>query len=441
MVPFTLIEAIAYNLIRSIPIIMLAFYPFRGKRRFSPEITAFLFEAILLLWMSLSLLNAYYSETPMVMAVVEVIGFVLIAVLYVASITGHPGKMLFFCFMLINVGYMETVTAKCLEGYLFPELVMDRYRWSASLCLLIVSPLILVPVYYFIKWEKDNITQDMQPDYIWQFSWLVPTIFYLIWAHEFYGKGNQLVWSLNVYNVLFLGIVNLGSFLIYYLILRMVKDNEKYLHLREENHALTLQVMQYEDLNQRIGAARQGRHDMRHHIVTMENLINAGDVEGVRKYLADIGEIYQLDESLTYCSNTTVNGVILYFARLAKASDIEYIVNIGVPEDINIARTDLSILFGNLLENAVEACTRQQSGPRKIHVRGQTAQNTLALAIDNTYEAAPERDKKGRFRSMKHSGSGIGTESVKNIVSRYNGVVEFETRGDLFCVSAMLYIP
>ena len=283
MVPFTLMEAILYNLVRAVPLILLAFYPFRGKRRFSPEITALLHEAILLTWMFISLFNVYFSESAIVMVIVEMMGFILIATLYVAANKSHPGRMLFFCFMLINVGYMTTVTSKCLEGYLFPDLVMDRYRWSATLCLAIVSPLILIPVFYFMKWEKDTVTQEMQPNYIWQFSWLVPTTFYLIWAQEFYGTGSPLIWATNVYNVIFLGIVNLGSFLIYYLILRLVRDNARYMHLREENHVLALQVMQYEDLNQRISTASQGRHDLRHHIVTIENMVNDGNLEELKK--------------------------------------------------------------------------------------------------------------------------------------------------------------
>lgn len=441
MLPFTLLEAIAYNLARSVPLIMLAFYPFKGRRRFSPELTALIYEGILLTWMFISLFNIYFSPSALVMVVVEMTGFIVIAALFVAANNGHPGRMLFFCFMLINVGYMTTVSSKCLEYFLFPDLALQRYRWSATVCLCIVSPLIMIPVYYFMKWEAEMINQDMQPKYIWQFSWLVPTTFYLIWAKEFYGTGNPIMWAVNVYNVLFLGIINLGSFLIYYLILRLIRDNTRYMHLREENHVLALQVMQYEDLNQRIDTARQGRHDLRHHIVTIENLVNDGNIDEVKQYLYDIGEKYQLDETFIYCSNTTVNGVLLYFAREAEKYDIEYKVNLGIPEDIKIAKTDLSVLFGNLLENAVEACARLRSGKGRINVRGQTTQNTLTFAIDNTYEVIPEKDKKGRFRSMKHSGVGIGTESVKNIVNRYNGVIEFETRGDFFCVSVMLYLP
>ena len=440
MQQFTLLEAAVFNLLRSIPLIMLAFYPFLDRKRFSAQITTVIYELILATWMFISLFNIYFAPSSFFIVAAELFGFILIAVLYVAALDAHPGKMLFFCFMLINVGYMTTASAKCLEGYLFPQMALARYKWTASLCLLLVSPIIEIPVYRFMKWEKENLSRDMQPRYVWQFSWLVPTTFYLIWAHEFYGSGNALEWTLKISNVFFLAIVNLASFLIYYLILRMIRDNADYLSLREENHALTLQVMQYDDLNQRISAARQGRHDLRHHIVTIENFVKSGNLEELRRYLAEMGERYQLEDALVYCSNTTVNGVLSYFSREAAQNNIDYKVNLGIPEDVKIAKTDLSILFGNLLENAVEACQRQRSGEKKIQVRGQTSQNTFALAIDNTYETVPQRDKRGKFRSMKHAGTGIGTESVKNIVSRYNGVIEFETKGDLFCVSVLLYL-
>lgn len=440
MQPFSLMEALVFNLLRAIPIIILGFYPFRDKRRFSPQVTYLFYWGILFVWMCLSLCNIYLSESMFFRAAVEMTGFILIACMYVAAVKGHPGKMLFFCFMLINVGYLITVTTKCLEGYLFPGLALDRYRWSASVCLCVVTLVILPLVIQFFKWEKENVTEDMQPAYIWQFSWLVPTTFYLIWSHEFYGTDNPVRWSMNLYNVIFLCIVNLASFLIYYLILRMVKDSASYIRLREENHAMALQLTQYDGLNQRIAAARQGRHDLRHHIMTMENMANAGDYDGLRNYLREIGEKYQLSGTLSYCSNLTVNGILAYFAEEARRSEIEYKASVGIPEDVKIRKTDLSILFGNLLENALEACQRQRSGDRRIQVRGQTTPNTFALAIDNTYESAPEKDRKGRFRSMKHSGTGIGTESVKSIVARYNGVIEFETKGDLFCVSVMLYL-
>lgn len=437
---FTFIEVFVYNLLRVIPLLVMAFYPFYDKRRFSRPVTFLICNGIVCLWLVNSIINAYYAASRTRMAVIEISCVILISVLYALAFKAHPGKMLFFCFMLFNVGYMITMVAKCLEGIIYPDTALDGYRWSASVCLAIVMPFILAPVFFFFRWEKKTFTEEKQPVYVWQYCWLVPVTFYLIWSHEFYGKEDPLLWSLSGRNVFFLFIVNFAAFLIYYLILRMIKDNADYTMLREENHVLSMELMQYDGLNQRIALARQGRHDLRHHILTMENLLESGDVNALRSYLAEIGEKYQVEGALTFCSNRTVNGILTYFSEIANAKDIEFSVLIGIPEDIPVAKTDLSILFGNLLENAVEACQKQSSGSRKIIVRGQVSMNTLALTVDNTYETIPEKDRLGRFRSMKHFGEGIGTESVKNIVSRYGGVIQFETRGDLFCVSAMMYL-
>ena len=440
MQPYTLIELVLYNILRAVPLINLAFYPFHNRQRYSAGVTTALVGLILAVWMGESLFSAYFAGSALMKFGMELVGIMLIAVLYVTAVRAHPGKILFICFMLINVGYLITATAKCLEGYLFPAMAMDKYRWSASVCILVISPFIQVPVIRFLKWEKENLSKKMQPVYIWQFSWLVPTAFYLVWAHDFYGVESSLRWCMDIGNVIFLLVVNMASFMVYYLMLRLIKDSSDYLSLREENHAMAMEIMQYDGLNQRIALARQGRHDLRHHILSLEKLAEEGDMEAVRRYLDELGEKYQLEGALIYCSNTTVNAILSFFSEQAKKAAIEYRVNIGIPEDINITKTDLSILFGNLMENAVEACMRQQSGDRKINVRGQTAQNTFAFTIDNTYESIPAKDRRGRFRSLKHSGAGIGTESVKNIVANYNGVIEFETKGDLFCVSVMMYL-
>ena len=58
-------------------------------------------------------------------------------------------------------------------------------------------------------------------------------------------------------------------------------------------------------------------------------------MEELKKYLYEIGKKYQLDDALVYCSNTTVNGVLLYFAREAAQLNIEYKVKIGIPGDIS----------------------------------------------------------------------------------------------------------
>ena len=65
-------------------------------------------------------------------------------------------------------------------------------------------------------------------------------------------------------------------------------------------------------------------------------------------------------------------------------------------------------------------------------------EGVLAFTVENTYLSQPQRTER-RFNSSKHEGLGVGTESVCDIVERYDGKICFDTNGDRFCVSVMMY--
>ena len=133
-----------------------------------------------------------------------------------------------------------------------------------------------------------------------------------------------------------------------------------------------------------------------------------------------------------------MNGLILYFAHQSQEHEIDFLVQLSIPDKLNIPDIDISVLLGNLLENALDACKEQTQEKRKIIVRGKGDKHSLFFAIDNTCENAVKQNAKGQFVTTKKGGSGIGIESVKHIVERYHGVFTAEKKGEIFCVSFML---
>ena len=104
-------------------------------------------------------------------------------------------------------------------------------------------------------------------------------------------------------------------------------------------------------------------------------------------------------------------------------------------------RSDLSVLLGNLLENAVEATARQKEGEKRISVKGGLQSNGLfAFTVDNTCAEPPRQTASGELRSSKHSGLGIGTASIRDIASRYGGIVHLNYSEGLFEASVLLYL-
>lgn len=130
---------------------------------------------------------------------------------------------------------------------------------------------------------------------------------------------------------------------------------------------------------------------------------------------------------------------MVYYDQIAREREIDLHIRACIPQDIPVSDTDLTVLFGNLLENACDGCTTVPEDMRRIQLWAETPnQGTLVLSMDNTFSGAIQM-KKGQYMSSKHEGTGMGIQSVQSIVNHYNGTVRFTSKGNIFSVSIVLY--
>ena len=122
----------------------------------------------------------------------------------------------------------------------------------------------------------------------------------------------------------------------------------------------------------------------------MQEYLNNGELEAIGEYLNRYGESLPDDSLIRFCENAAANAVLLYFAQQAKNNRIDYIVKAKIPADIFVSETDISVLFGNLLENALDACKTELSDDKKIIVRAELTENSLCVAVDNTIHGNSE---------------------------------------------------
>ena len=94
-------------------------------------------------------------------------------------------------------------------------------------------------------------------------------------------------------------------------------------------------------------------------------------------------------------------------------------------------------MIGNLLENAVEACKRQETGRKFIFLRCLQDDSRLSIVLDNSFMGYVQYER-GYFRSSKRESVGIGVESVKAIVKRHGGIGTFVPEEKVFKVSIIL---
>lgn len=430
-------EVILYSLLNFLPSLALALYPFRRNFRFSPGITAALIGCVTALQAALGCWAAFSASDHA--GQISAVSTLLYAAFYFLAVKKHPGKIFFALLMISNLTNLAVIAAKCAEGALFPALAVQNYRWSFSLMLFFTELLIAAPLFFYVKKVFTPAVEAEPTGREWRYLWLIPATFYVIWYYAFYlnRAGSSLEIALRPQTTLFLLAVNVGAILIYYVISCLIAEQCRTLELTERNHQLTMQTLQYENLQEKIHEARRAGHDVRHHIALMREYLAGGDYTALRAYLDQYDKSLPQGGTLRCCDNAAANAVLVYFAGEAKNAGIDWHARTHIPKDAGIPDTDVSVLFGNLLENAVEACRREPEGTRRITVRADTDGGALCLTVDNTCTLPPRCAPDGTLLSAKHEGAGMGTRSVRTIAEKHGGVCRWEIRDGMFCASVL----
>ena len=106
-----------------------------------------------------------------------------------------------------------------------------------------------------------------------------------------------------------------------------------------------------------------------------------------------------------------------------------------LPSNIKINYTDLCIVLGNSLDNAIEACKRitDSSMPKEIKLYMNYRDKYMIIVVTNTCDKPPV--KMGRFyKSSKPLPElhGIGLQSIDRTVKKYNGNMVIKYENNIF---------
>ncbi len=237
-----------------------------------------------------------------------------------------------------------------------------------------------------------------------------------------------LLFSVFVYYVLYFK-------MFYYAHERFVAQ-ENYLQMQYEMQLLTAQ---YQRTQENIEASRRMRHDIRHHLLALQGLLSRGDVQAATEYIRKNIRVMSEHEILTFSENQIVNVLFSHYYFLARESAIRLTARIALPVTLDIDDPDLSVLIGNLLENALEAASEAPAERRYIRLNMRCDGNILVLASDNGFSGSVLVED-GQYRSTKEGHAGIGLKSIAQIAEKYRGGFEFWHDESEFHVSVMLQL-
>lgn len=177
-------------------------------------------------------------------------------------------------------------------------------------------------------------------------------------------------------------------------------------------------------------------HDIKHFIAA------AGAKGGVD--LAELSDAVKIYDTTIKTGNEVIDTLLAERSLYCNAHGINLTVIADASPLGFISVTDMCSLFGNLLENAVEAAEKvPEKDNRLININIRPVAGQMFFCVENSYAEAPVM-RGGLPLSTKKSEAGYhgyGVKSVKMIAEKYGGNFTLAAKDGIFRVSILFPLP
>lgn len=424
-------ETVFYTFCAYLPIHLLAYLPFFDLLRFGKGWMAVTVAGNLCLHLLGVAWVIAIGRPELVMAVGGVMVPISLA-LYFLNIRLAPGKLLFTYMLLVNyqtiaLGIAWFVAARMCHA--------AAWSWESGVICLVLFVLAWRPMYRLFRYAAQQVYRIDAPQ-LWRVIWLIPAMMSGVVIMLTSGGGEELgkEWPFLFARASLL----LCVVVVYWVLVNSLEGIQKQAALQKqlnfEAYLLEVQIAEQKRYSrlmvEHTQQLRQQRHDLRHQLIAIRSL--AGDQNPqLRAYIDSLVEAIPTAPQ-AYCENQAVNALVSHYDSQAQAQGVEVEIELTVPEHTGgITDGELCVIFGNLLENALEACGRMTEGRRFLHLQSTVHLELLTITLDNSFDGQLSAEH-GRYRSRKRDAFGIGLSSVQSVAKAHQGDARFEAEGTVF---------
>lgn len=389
------------------------------------------------IYVSVYLLTAIMTETsvPVILKVyVQIISFtVLYRILLtkkMAAVTMHVSY-----FEFISVAVQENlIIFFCKINHIVPWVDVGRGVQLGKARIILISSAIMLVLTLFVKYILKPFSEIMENRNIWIlaisgliFNGLCEVLKQMFYRYE---EGRTLIFG--IFSMVGIAFVGMAFCIFFYRFLYLEKrEREK----RIQVELLERQFAYYRDKQNDEERIRSIYHDMKNHLLILEHKTHSQETVDMVEKLQQEMAMYT-DYQPT--GNDFLDVIIREKAKEAREKHITFSANISMEEANFIEPLDLSTIFGNALDNAIEASEMLPEGKRGILVKVGKVQNFLSIFMENNCQEEGHSDSK---RSSKKDEilHGFGIANMKNAVEKYDG--QLTTRNEHGKFTLKILIP
>ncbi len=188
---------------------------------------------------------------------------------------------------------------------------------------------------------------------------------------------------------------------------------------------------------------RMLRHDLNDRLVALGARLEQGQYDDARQEIDEMLYENRLHrDEISHSGNLALDALINYKHSVAKTMNADLSCLVEVPADLPVDGTDLCVILGNLLDNALDAVSRLPADERRINLEIRLEKGLLRILTENPYEGKLREKPGGLLKSSKPGGGhGFGLLSVQQAVAKYHGELYLPYDDTVFRACVTLYLP
>lgn len=222
------------------------------------------------------------------------------------------------------------------------------------------------------------------------------------------------------------------------LLYRTMVHTEQRVQLEVENQLLEkqldAQLAHYSDLTAQYEQIRAMRHDIAHHLNTIHALLEAGNLKAASEYSEQLLPMQTYISRLGKCQNPVVDAFLYSRIQDAEHRGVPVQADVSLPVELPVSNTDLIVAFGNMLDNALEACSGIPDAA--ITLRAHMDKGYLVIQESNPVRARQPQGKKPR--RIPELERGVGFRVLSSLAAKYDGSFRHASENDTYTVTLLL---
>lgn len=414
--------------ILTIPIYLISIYKlnscFLGERICSKRI-----ELISYLTYSVCLVIIYMtSRKPIVFLIYNLLSFFIISLNYYANMIGR----IVYTFTLYLFLFIIEAVVWRITGF-FKLTAFENSDFNSIIGIVLMRALMLIFAYLIHKFKKSKTKNFPVPVYYYiaQSLILFGSLYFFIISLE---KDHISITQVIISSIIVLLVDGMIIFVDEKIYDAMIVSNERNL-LKQQNIAYENQA---EIINRSLSTIKALKHDMKNHILTLKLIYKNKQYKDFEEYADRILSGINGDKNFSQSDNFIVDSIVNFKLQELNNLQVDIKLDINIPQNLNILAFDLTVILGNLLDNAITAI-KQTKNNKKLILYMHSTKGSLVILVDNSYNGKLNI-KDGKYQTTKpfRENHGIGIKNIQQTIENYNGEMQINHTTDMFSIAVLI---